>query len=60
VEKSKEILKKAMDLPPSEKAEFIDRLLSSLEKPDRDLSVTFLMKITFLEIAQIELDQAIA
>jgi putative addiction module component (TIGR02574 family) len=37
VEKSKEILKKALDLPPSEKAELIDRLLSSLEKPERDL-----------------------
>ena len=37
MEKSKEILKKAMDLPAAEKAELIDRLLSSLEKPDRDL-----------------------
>ena len=37
MEKSKEILKKALDLPSSEKAELIDRLLSSLEKPERDL-----------------------
>ena len=37
MEKSKAILKKAMDLPATEKAELIDRLLSSLEKPERDL-----------------------
>jgi putative addiction module component (TIGR02574 family) len=37
MEKSKEILRKAMDLTPSEKAELIDKLMSSLEKPDRDL-----------------------
>ncbi len=37
MEKSKEILKKAMDLSASEKAELIDRLLSSLEKPNRDV-----------------------
>lgn len=37
MEKSKEILKKALDLPPFQKAELIDKLLSSLEKPNRDL-----------------------
>jgi putative addiction module component (TIGR02574 family) len=34
---SKEILKKALELPPSEKAQLIDKLLSSLDKPDRDI-----------------------
>lgn len=34
---SKEILKKAMELPPLEKAEFIDKLLSSLDEPNRDI-----------------------
>ena len=34
---SKEILKKAMELPPLEKAEFIDKLLSSLDEPDRNI-----------------------
>lgn len=37
MEKSKEILKETLDLPPSEKAVLIDKLLSSLERPDRDL-----------------------
>lgn len=34
---SNKILKKAMELPPLEKAEFIDKLLSSLDEPDRDI-----------------------
>lgn len=34
---SKEILKKALELPPSEKAQLIDKLLSSLDKPDRGI-----------------------
>jgi len=37
MERSKEILKKALDLSPSEKAKLIDRLLNSLEKPDSNL-----------------------
>lgn len=37
MERSKEILKRALDLPASEKAELIDKLLSSLERPDHDL-----------------------
>ena len=37
MENSKEILKKAMELPPSERAEFVDKLLSSLDEPDRDI-----------------------
>ena len=37
MEGSKEILKKALGLSPSEKAELIDKLLSSIEKPDSDL-----------------------
>lgn len=32
---SKEILKEALSLTPSEKAELIDKLLSSLDEPDR-------------------------
>ena len=31
------ILKDAMSLKPSEKAELIDKLLSTLDKPDRDV-----------------------
>lgn len=34
---SKQILKEALDLPPTEKAELIDKLLSSLEKPEKKL-----------------------
>jgi len=34
---SKEILKEALNLTPTEKAELIDKLLSSLEKPDKEL-----------------------
>lgn len=34
---SNEILKRAMELPPLEKAEFIDKLLSSLDEPDRNI-----------------------
>jgi putative addiction module component (TIGR02574 family) len=34
---SNEILKKALNLTPTEKAELIDRLLSSLDKPDKEL-----------------------
>lgn len=37
MERSKEILEKALDLSPSEKAKLIDRLLNSLEKPDSNL-----------------------
>ena len=37
MEGSKEILKKALGLSPSEKTELIDKLLSSLEKPDSAL-----------------------
>ena len=33
----KEILKDALNLKPAEKAELIDKLLSSLDKPDREL-----------------------
>lgn len=32
---SREILKEALSLTPSEKAELIDKLLSSLDEPDR-------------------------
>jgi putative addiction module component (TIGR02574 family) len=31
------ILKEALTLKPSEKAELIDRLLSTLDKPDREI-----------------------
>ena len=34
---SKEILKEALNLTPTEKAELIDKLLTSLDKPDKDL-----------------------
>jgi len=34
---SKQILKEALNLPPTEKAELIDKLLSSLEKPNKKL-----------------------
>ena len=34
---SNEILEKALNLTPTEKAELIDRLLSSLDKPDKEL-----------------------
>jgi putative addiction module component (TIGR02574 family) len=34
---SKEILKGALNLTPAQKAELIDKLLSSLDKPDREL-----------------------
>jgi putative addiction module component (TIGR02574 family) len=34
---SKEILKKALNLTPTEKAELIDKLLTSLDKPDKEL-----------------------
>ena len=34
---AKEILKKAISLEPKEKAELVDCLLSSLDKPDKDL-----------------------
>ena len=33
----KEILKDALTLKPAEKAELINKLLSSLDKPDRDI-----------------------
>jgi putative addiction module component (TIGR02574 family) len=32
--KSEDLLKKALDLPPIERAAFVDRLLTSLDKPD--------------------------
>lgn len=32
-----EILKEALTLKPAQKAELIDKLLSSLDKPDRDI-----------------------
>jgi putative addiction module component (TIGR02574 family) len=35
---SKEILKEALNLAPTEKAELIDKLLSSLDKPDKVLN----------------------
>ena len=35
--KAKEILEKAISLEPIEKAELVDCLLSSLDKPDKDL-----------------------
>lgn len=31
------VLKKALTLKPAEKAELIDRLLSTLDKPDKDI-----------------------
>lgn len=34
---AREILKEALNLEPAEKAELIDKLLSSLDKPDREL-----------------------
>jgi putative addiction module component (TIGR02574 family) len=34
---SKEILKEALNLTPVEKAELIDKLLYSLDKPDKEL-----------------------
>lgn len=34
---SNEILKEALNLTPTEKAELIDELLSSLDKPDKEL-----------------------
>jgi putative addiction module component (TIGR02574 family) len=34
---SKEILKEALNLTPTEKAELIDKLLTSLDKPDKEL-----------------------
>lgn len=34
---SNEILKEALNLAPTEKAELIDKLLSSLDKPDKEL-----------------------
>ena len=34
---AREILKEALNLEPVEKAELIDKLLSSLDKPDREL-----------------------
>lgn len=33
----KEILKDALALKPAEKAELVNKLLSSLDKPDRDI-----------------------
>lgn len=83
------VLKEALTLRPSEKAQLIDKLLSSLDKPDKDLDELWAgeaedridaydqgkikvisldkvlqkyrqkMRINFLEIAQIELDDAI-
>jgi putative addiction module component (TIGR02574 family) len=32
--KSEELLKEALDLPPAERAAFVDRLLTSLDRPD--------------------------
>jgi putative addiction module component (TIGR02574 family) len=34
---SKEILKEALNLPFTEKAELIDKLLSSLDNPDKEI-----------------------
>jgi putative addiction module component (TIGR02574 family) len=34
---SNEILKEALNLTPTEKAELIDKLLSSLDEPDKEL-----------------------
>jgi putative addiction module component (TIGR02574 family) len=34
---SSEILKEALNLTPTEKAELIDKLLSSLDEPDKEL-----------------------
>ena len=34
---SKEILKEALNLTPAEKAELIDKLLTSLDTPDKEL-----------------------
>ena len=34
---SDEILKQALTLKPAQKAELIDRLLSSLDKPDKEI-----------------------
>ena len=33
----KNILKEALNLKPSEKAELVDKLLSSLDKPDKEI-----------------------
>lgn len=32
-----EILRDALNLPPAEKAELIDKLLSSIDKPDKEV-----------------------
>ena len=34
---SNELLEKALNLAPTEKAELIDRLLSSLDRPDKEI-----------------------
>jgi len=34
---AKEVLKEALTLKPAQKAELIDKLLSSLDKPDEDI-----------------------
>jgi putative addiction module component (TIGR02574 family) len=34
---SKDLLKQALSLPPAEKAELVDQLIASLEKPDAEI-----------------------
>jgi len=42
---AREILKEALNLEPSEKAELIDKLLSSLDKPDRELEELWVQEV---------------
>jgi putative addiction module component (TIGR02574 family) len=37
MKESNQIIKNALELPPAEKAQLIDRLLSSLDQPDREI-----------------------
>lgn len=39
-----EVLKEALALKPAEQAELIDRLLSNLEKPDREIEEAWAME----------------
>lgn len=34
---TEEMVRKALELPPGERAELADRLLASLDRPDRDI-----------------------
>jgi putative addiction module component (TIGR02574 family) len=43
--KSQELLKEALDLPPIERADLADRLLSSLDMPDKAIDDTWRKEI---------------